>query len=141
MDFLQQGEAETALEKMELSIFKKKSSKACLHRRNVTLCIWWLFEKGVLYYEILQKNQEAIDVTCPEFANWKGIVFYHDNTRHHVSLQTRQKLFKLGCSSAPTDYHLFRPNNGKKFSSLGNCQNDLDKFITLKMPSSGRIVS
>lgn len=56
-----------------------------------------------------RKSQEAINVTCPEFANRKGIVFYQDNTRHHVSLQRQQKLFKLGCSSAPSGYNLFRP--------------------------------
>jgi len=77
--------------------------KAGLHPKKVMLCVWWDW-KGILYYELLPNNETinsekycsqldelktAIEQKRPEIANWKGIVFYQDNARPHVSLITR----------------------------------------------------
>jgi len=113
-----------------------------------------------MYYELLSHNQTinsdkycsqldrlkaAIDEKRLELANRKGIVFYQDNARPHVSLHTRQKLCNLAGmfylirhipDFAPSDYHLFRSLlnslNGKNFDSLEACKNHLEQFIAQK---------
>ena len=120
--------------------------KARLHPK-VMLCIWWDW-KGVLYYELLLKNQTinsnkycsqldqlkaALDEKHPELVNRKCITFHQDNSRLHISLTTRQDLLQLGWEVlihppyspdiAPLDFHLFRSSqnslNGKKFQFPG----------------------
>ena len=74
------------------------------------LCIWWDW-KGVLYYELLPKNQRinsnkycsqldqlkaALDEKHPELVKRKCIIFHPDNARPHVSLMIRQKVLQLG---------------------------------------------
>ena len=127
--------------------------KAGLHPKKV-MCIWWGW-KGVLYYELLLENQTinsnkycsqldqlkaALHEKRLELVNRKHIIFHQDNTRPHVSLMTRQKLFQLGWEVlihplyspdiAPSDFHLFRSLqnslNGKNFSSLGDCKRHLE---------------
>ena len=86
------------------------TSKASLHPKKVLLCIWWDW-KGVLYYELLMKNQminskkyhfevdqlkAAINEKHLGLVNSKCITFHQDNTRQHVPLMTRQKLFQSG---------------------------------------------
>ena len=81
--------------------------KAGLHPKKVMLCIWWDW-KGVLYYEFLPENQlinsnkccsqldqlkAALDKKRPELVDRKHKIFHQDNTKLHVSLMTRQKLF------------------------------------------------
>jgi len=102
-------------------------AKSGLTRKKVMLYVWdW---KGIVYYELLsfnqtinselycelQRLQQAIERKRPELINRRGVVFYHDNARPHISLMTRQKLRELGwevlmhpsCSPdiAPSDYH------------------------------------
>ena len=103
--------------------------KADLHPKKVMLCIWWDW-KGVLYYELLPKNQTincnkycseldqlkaALDEKHPELVSRKHIIFHQDNTRPDVSLMTRQKLLQVGWEVlfhlpyspgiAPSDFH------------------------------------
>ena len=83
--------------------------KVGLHPKKVMFFIWWDW-KGVLYYELLPENQminsneycsqldqlkAAPDEKHPELVNRKHVTFHQDNTRLHVSLMTRQKLFSL----------------------------------------------
>ena len=134
--------------------------KVGLTPNKVMLCIWWDW-KGVIYYELLPKNQTInSDVYCsqldrlnaaikdkrPELVNRRGVVFHHDNARPHVSMQTRQKLLELGWDMlphspyspdlAPSDYHLFRSLqnflNGKNFDSLDACKNHLEQYFAQK---------
>ena len=134
--------------------------KAGLHPKKVMLCVWWDW-KCFLYYELLPNNETinskkycsqldklktAIEQKRPEVANRKGVVFHHDNARPHVSLTTQQKLLELGLDVlshptyspdlAPCDYHLFRSLqnslNGKKFNSLVDIKNHIDKFFVEK---------
>lgn len=134
--------------------------KAGLHPKKVMLCIWWDW-KGVVYYELLPPNQTInSDVYCrqlaklkralaekrPELVNRKGVVFHHDNAKPHTSLQTQQKLVRLGWDVlphpphspdlAPSDYHLFRSLqnalNGMEFASLDLLKNYLDEFFGQK---------
>ena len=84
--------------------------KAGLHPKKVMLCIWWDW-KGVLYYELLPKNQRihsnkycsqldqlkvAVDERHSELVNRKRLIFHQNNARLHVSLMTRQNLLQLG---------------------------------------------
>ena len=105
--------------------------KASLHPKKVMLCMWWEW-KGVICYEIFPENQTinsnkycsqfdqlkaALDRKCPELVNRKCKIFHQDNSKLHVSLMTRKKLWELGwdilihlpCSPdiAPSDFHLF----------------------------------
>ena len=124
------------------------------------VCIWWEW-KGVLYYELLPKNQTinsnkyclqldqlkaALNKKHPELVNRKCIIFHQDNARPHVFLMTRQKLLQLGCEVlihplhspdiAPSDFHLFwslqNSFNGKNFNSLEDCKRHLEQFFAQK---------
>lgn len=90
---------------IDVSPFNQRKSQ---RPRKVILCIWWDW-KGIVY-ELLPENQtinsvkycsqlselkRTIDQKRPELANRKGIVFYQDNPRPHVSLATRHKLLQL----------------------------------------------
>ena len=121
------------------------------------LCIWWDW-KGVLYYELLPKNQTincnkycseldqlkaALDEKHPELVSRKHIIFHQDNTRPDVSLMTRQKLLQVGWEVlihllhspdiAPSDFHLFwslqNSLNGKNVNSLEDCIRHLEQFF------------
>ena len=74
------------------------------------LSVWWDW-KCVVFFELLPRNQTInSDVYCrqlnklnaavkekrPEFVNRKGVIFHHDNATPHISLATRQKLFRFG---------------------------------------------
>ena len=89
--------------------------KAGLHPKKIMLCVWWDW-KEILYYELLPNNETinsekycsqlnelktAIEQKRPEIANRKGVVFYQDNARPHVSLITQTKVVgaRLGCST------------------------------------------
>ena len=139
---------------------KWTTTKAGLHPKKVTLCIWWDW-KGVLYYELLPENQTinfnkycsqldqlkaTFDEMCPELVNRKRIIFHQDNARLHVSLMTRQKLLQPGwevlihlpysADIAPSDFHLFlslqNSFNGKNFNSLEDCKKHLEQFFAQK---------
>ena len=84
--------------------------KTGLHLKKLILCTWWNW-KGVLYYELLLKNQTirsnkycsqldqlkaALYEKCRELVNRKPKIFCQDNRRLHVSLMTRQTLSQLG---------------------------------------------
>ena len=96
------------------------------------LSVWWDW-KGVVYFELLPRNQTInLDVYCQqlnklnavasekrlELVNRKGVIFHQDNARPHASLVTHQKLLELGWEVllhppyspdlAPSDYHFFR---------------------------------
>ncbi|XP_043493637.1 histone-lysine N-methyltransferase SETMAR-like [Polistes fuscatus] len=43
----------------------------------------------------LHPKKTAIEQKRSEIANWKGVVFHHDNARPHVSLRTQQKLLEF----------------------------------------------
>ncbi|GFW94356.1 histone-lysine N-methyltransferase SETMAR [Trichonephila clavipes] len=106
-------------------------TKPGLTARKVLLCIWWDW-KGIIYYKLLLYGQTlnsdlychqldrlklAIDQKHPELANIKGVVFHQDNARPHTSVETSQKLWKLGWEVlrhppynpdlAPRNCHLF----------------------------------
>ena len=49
-----------------------------------------------MYCSQLDQLKAAFDKKHPELVNRKCIIFPQDNARPHVSLMTRQKLFKLG---------------------------------------------
>jgi len=105
-------------------------AKPGLTRKKV-MYVWWDWKEIVhyellssnqtinseLYYEQLQRLQQAIKRKRPELINRRGVVFHHDNARLHTSLMTRQKLRELGWvvlmhpyspDIALSDYHLFR---------------------------------
>lgn len=92
------------------------TAKAGLHPKKVMLSIWWDY-KGVIFYELLRQGTTInSDVYCnqlsklkraltekrPELINRKGVIFHHDNARPHTSLQTRNKLMRLGWEVLPT---------------------------------------
>ena len=72
----------------------------------------------------------------------KGVVFHQDNARPHVSLTTREKLLKLGCTASysidivSSDFHSFKflqnSLSGKNFNSLVDIKNHFEKFFTEK---------
>ena len=92
------------------------------------------------------KLEEATKEKSPELANRKGIVFYHDNAKPHISLATRTKLLELGwevmshppysTDLAPSNYHLLRSLqnflNGKKFSSNDDLKSHLAAYFAVK---------
>lgn len=103
--------------------------KADVHQKKLLLCVWWDV-KGVIYWEMLERNQTInSDLYCQQlqrvadaFAKKRTgsnhAIFLHDNARPHVSNLTREKLLQLewevlphppySPDLAPTDYHLFR---------------------------------
>lgn len=113
-------------------------AKPGLHPKKVLLCIWWDW-KGVVNYELLpqgeminadkycyqfDQSKAAMAEKRPELANWREVVFHHDNARPHIELVVKQKLlqFVLGVlpqspyspDLAPSDYYLLHLL--KKFS-------------------------
>ena len=107
------------------------TSRAGLHPKKVLLCILWDW-KGVLYYELFMKNQminskkyhsevdqlkAAINEKHLGLVNRRCITFHQDNTRQHVPLMTRKKLFQsvwevlihpsYSPDIAPLNFHLF----------------------------------
>ena len=85
------------------------TSKTYLHPKEVMLYIWWDWN-GVLYYELLQKNQTinsneycsqleqlktTLDGKCMESVNRRCIIFHQDN-KTSFFLLIRQKLLQLG---------------------------------------------
>ncbi|GAB1869951.1 Transposase [Camponotus japonicus] len=124
------------------------------------LSVWWDY-KGIVYFEILPRNQtinsdvyieqltklnNAIQEKRPELTNRKGVVFHHDNARPHTSLATRLKLRELGWEIlihppyspdlAPSDYHLFRALqnflNDKNFNNDDDVKSHLVQFFAGK---------
>ena len=86
------------------------TSKAELHQKKIMLSVWWGW-KGVVFFELLSRNQTiASDVCCrqlnklnavvkekrPELVNHKGVIFHHDNSTPHTSLASCQKWLRLG---------------------------------------------
>jgi histone-lysine N-methyltransferase SETMAR len=77
----------------------------------------------------LDRVNESLKEKRPHLVNKKGVVFYQDNARTHVSKMTQQKIKELNWEIsdhqpyspdlAPSDYHLFRSLqnhlNNKKF--------------------------
>lgn len=127
---------------------------------KVMLCIWWDF-KGVVYYELLPKNEtinkekycqqldnlkKSIAEKRPELLNRRGVVFHHDNARPHTSLATCRRLHEFSWEVlphppyspdiAPSDYHLFRSLQhslrDKKFDTLEDVKTYLDEFLASK---------
>lgn len=132
-------------------------AKAQLTPNKVMLSIWWDC-KGVVYYELLGKNETvdsdkycqqleclkaAIAEKRPALANRRGVVFQHDNARPHTSVATCRRLYDFGWDVlphppyspdlAPSDYHLFRALQqslrGKKFQSSEGVKTHIDHFI------------
>jgi len=124
------------------------------------LSVWWDY-KGIVYFEILPRNQtinsdvhieqltklnNAIQKKRPELINRKGVVFHHNNARPHISLATHLKLRELGWEIlmhpsyspdlAPSDYHLFRALqnflNSKNFNNDDDVKSHLVQFFADK---------
>ena len=91
--------------------------KTGLHLKKLILCTWWNW-KGVLYYELLLKNQAirsnkycsqldqlkaALSEKYPELGNWKCIIFHQDGERPHFSLMTGIKLSHLDWETVISD--------------------------------------
>ncbi|XP_029656210.2 histone-lysine N-methyltransferase SETMAR-like [Octopus sinensis] len=98
-----------------------------------------------VYCRQLANLNQKIKELRPEAANRKGVVFQYDNTRPHVSLATRTKLYELGwdilphppySDIAPSDYHLFlslqNSFQGKTFNDLDGVKMHLDNFFSSK---------
>jgi len=58
-----------------------------------------------LYYEQLQRLQQAIERKRPELINRRDVVFYHDNARPHVIFDDSAKIARawLGSFNASTE--------------------------------------
>ena len=88
----------------QLAIFKLR-----LYPMKLLLFIWWEW-KDVVYYELLPQNESinsakycnqlnelkaAIAEKRPELANWRGVVFHHENIKSHIALAVRKNLLKF----------------------------------------------
>ena len=109
------------------------------------------------FFELLPRNQKInSDVYCRqlnklngvvkekrlELINRKGVIFHHDNATSHTSLETRQKLLRLGWKVmlhppyspdlTPSDQYLFRSLqnslNGKTFNDDEAVKSHLFQF-------------
>ena len=121
----------------------RKTSKAGIRRKKVSLSVWWDYE-GIVYFELLPPNRtinsvvyieqltklnNAVEEKRAELTNRKGVAFHRDDARPRASLVTRQKLLELGWDVSPrppysphlasSDYFSFRSlqnsSNGKNF--------------------------
>ena len=124
------------------------------------LFVWWYW-KGVVFFELLSRNQTinsdayrrqlnklntVVKEKRPELANRKGVIFHHDNATPYTSLATRQKLLRLGWEVmlhppyspdlAPSVYFLSRylQNflNGKTFNDDEAVKSHLVQFFADK---------
>ena len=110
---------------------------------------WWAL-KGIVYFELLLKNQTMnANVYCrqlmkldkeirekrPELVTRKGVIFRQDNSRPHTSLVTRKKLLELGWEVMPHLSYIpdLAPSDNYLFRSLQNHLNektfDLDEVV------------
>ncbi|GFU73788.1 transposase [Trichonephila clavipes] len=120
--------------------------EALTKRNEIDPFLKWMAigdEKWVTYYNIVRKRLwskcgEAAETVAkpglsakkkrPELASRRGVAFHQDNTRLHMSVVTRQKLWEFDWKGfmhpphspnlAPNDYHLFL--------ALQNFQSDLN---------------
>ncbi len=80
--------------------------KPDLHPKKIILCIWWDM-KGIIYFELLdahktinanvysqqlQRLNEVLLQKPSVFANQKGVILLHDNSRPHVAKLIQQKI-------------------------------------------------
>lgn len=129
--------------------------KQDLHPRKTMLCVWWN-QEGVVYYEILPRNQTiTAELYCEQLRRLRAaippekrdeVILQHDNARPHTANVTKMVIQELGWEVlahpayspdlAPSDFHLFRSlsNNmrGISFNNDVEIKNWLHMFFTSK---------
>ena len=121
------------------------------------VCVWW-DAKGVIYWEMLERNhtinyvlyceqlQRVADAITHNRPLLTDVIFLHDNSRPHIAKLSCEKLLELqwevlphppySPDLAPTDYCLFRSLqnflNGKVFSNDEELKTDVGLFFDSK---------
>ena len=90
--------------------FVTKLTPCQIKYHRVMLSVWWDF-KGIVYFELFPRNQtinsnvfsrqlmkldKEMKEKWPELAICKGVIFYQDYVRPHISLVIRKKILELG---------------------------------------------
>lgn len=130
-------------------------AKLDLHPRKTMLCVWWN-QEGVVYYELLPRNQTiTAEHYCEQLRRLQAaipaekrsqVILQHDNERPHTANVTKMVIQKLrwevlvhpaySPDLEPSDFHLFRSlsNNlrGIFFNNDVELQNWLHEFFASK---------
>jgi len=131
--------------------------KPNIHEKKLMLCIWWVYQLGVMYYELLKPNETITGAlyrtqliepstqgkTRLHYSRQDKIILLHDNARLHVAVPIKTYLETLkwevlphppySPDIAPSDYHLFRSMthglSEQHFTSYEDTKNCIDDWI------------
>ncbi|XP_076165329.1 histone-lysine N-methyltransferase SETMAR-like [Ptiloglossa arizonensis] len=131
-----------------------------LRPRKVLSRVYWDI-RGIIHFELFKQNQiVTVEIYCqrlerlraalvekrPSLANFKGVLFHHDNVRPHTARITVGKIKNFNWELlphppyspdlAPIDYHLFRSMqhflSGKNFNNCEDVKSALNEYFDSK---------